>query len=430
MEMNYPIFTEDMKKTHKILIPNMAPVQFRILAAAMTYKGYDVELLGNCGSQVSELGLKYVHNDTCYPALLVIGQFLDALNSGKYDLDHTALIITQTGGGCRASNYIFLLRKALVKAGYGNIPVLSLNFSGMEKGNSLPMDLTFMRMALAAIYYGDLLVTLKAQTAPYETHPGDAAALQDKWLDTICDWVRAGRGFSQREMKAAMPKIAAEFAAIPVHRVPKVKVGVVGEIYVKYSPLGNNDLENFLATQDCEVNLPGLMGFVQYCAYNPSETARLYGGSFLERHVSGVILKFIESMEKVVIRVLKDNGYHAPLPFRELVKLDEGIISTGDKMGEGWLLTAEMVELIRSGYENIICAQPFGCLPNHICGKGMINKLRELYPQANITPIDYDPSATRVNQENRIKLMLAVARERLAEKTAEPQSHEKEPVLA
>ena len=434
MEMQYPVFTEDMKKTHTILIPNMAPVQFRILAAAMEYKGYKVELLGNCGSQVSELGLKYVHNDTCYPALLVIGQFLDALNSGKYDLDHTALIITQTGGGCRASNYIFLLRKALEKAGYGNIPVLSLNFSGLEKGNSLPMDLTFIRMALAAIYYGDLLVALKAQTSPYETHPGDAAALQEKWLDTICGWVHAGKGFSQREMKTAMPKIAAEFAAIPVRRVPKVKVGVVGEIYVKYSPLGNNDLENFLASQDCEVNLPGLMGFVQYCAYNPSETARLYGGSFLEKHVSDVILGYIAQMEKVIISALKDNGYHAPLPFNELTKLTEGLISKGDKMGEGWLLTAEMAELIRSGYENIICAQPFGCLPNHICGKGMINKLREMYPQANITPIDYDPSATRVNQENRIKLMLAVARERLAEKEAEngtaPHTGEQEPVLA
>ena len=434
MEMQYPVFTEDMKKTHTILIPNMAPVQFRILAAAMEYKGYQVELLGNCGSQVSELGLKYVHNDTCYPALLVIGQFLDALESGKYDLDHTALIITQTGGGCRASNYIHLLRKALVKAGYGQIPVLSLNFSGLEKGNSLPMDMTFMRMALAAIYYGDLLVTLKAQTAPYETHPGDAAALQEKWLDTICRWVHEGKGFSQREMKSAMPKIAAEFAAIPVHRVPKVKVGVVGEIYVKYSPLGNNDLENFLASQDCEVNLPGLMGFVQYCAYNPSETARLYGGTFLEKHVSDLILGYIAQMEKVIIRALKDNGYHAPLPFSELTKLTEGLISKGDKMGEGWLLTAEMAELIRSGYENIVCAQPFGCLPNHICGKGMINKLRELYPQANITPIDYDPSATRVNQENRIKLMLAVARERLMEKTgqengAETRTGKQEPAL-
>ena len=433
MEMHYPVFTEDMKKTHTILIPNMAPVQFRILAAAMEHKGYKVELLGNCGSQVSELGLKYVHNDTCYPALLVIGQFLDALQSGKYDLDHTALIITQTGGGCRASNYIFLLRKALEKAGYGNIPVLSLNFSGLEKGNSLPMDLTFIRMALAAIYYGDLLVTLKAQTAPYEIHPGDAAALQEKWLDTICGWVHEGKGFSQQEMKATMPKIAAEFAAIPVHRVPKVKVGVVGEIYVKYSPLGNNDLENFLATQDCEVNLPGLMGFVQYCAYNPSETARLYGGSFLEKHISDLILGYIAQMEKVIIHALKDNGYHAPLPFSELTELTEGLISKGDKMGEGWLLTAEMAELIRSGYENIICAQPFGCLPNHICGKGMINKIRELYPQANITPIDYDPSATRVNQENRIKLMLAVARERLAEKAEAQESKtragEQEPVL-
>ncbi len=438
MEMQYPVFTEDMKKTHTILIPNMAPVQFRILAAAMEYKGYKVELLGNCGSQVSELGLKYVHNDTCYPALLVIGQFLDALESGKYDLDHTALIITQTGGGCRASNYIYLLRKALVKAGYSQIPVLSLNFSGLEKGNSLPMDLTFMRMALAAIYYGDLLVTLKAQTAPYEIHSGDAAALQDKWLDTICGWVHEGKGFSQREMKAAMPRIASEFAAIPVHRVPKVKVGVVGEIYVKYSPLGNNDLENFLASQDCEVNLPGLMGFVQYCAYNPSETARLYGGTFLEKHISDLILGYIAQMEKVIIGALKDNGYHAPLPFSELTKLTEGLISKGDKMGEGWLLTAEMAELIRSGYENIVCAQPFGCLPNHICGKGMINKLRDLYPQANITPIDYDPSATRVNQENRIKLMLAVARERLMEKdsTAEKSASEgqsktgeKEPAL-
>ena len=205
-------------------------------------------------------------------------------------------------------------------------------------------------------------------------------------------------------------QIAADFAAIPVHRVPKVKVGVVGEIYVKYSPLGNNDLEKFLASQDCEVNLPGLMGFVQYCAYNPSETARLYGGTFLEKHVSGWILKYIEGMESVMIQVLKDNGFHAPLPFRELVKLADGVISTGNKMGEGWLLTAEMIELVRAGYENIVCAQPFGCLPNHICGKGMINKIRELYPQANITPIDYDPSATRVNQENRIRLMLANAK--------------------
>ncbi len=418
---NYPKFTPEMKKTHKILIPNMAPVQFRILAAVMEQEGYQCELLENCGSEVSEQGLKYVHNDTCYPALLVIGQFLDALASGKYDLDHTALIITQTGGGCRASNYIHLLRKALVKAGYPQVPVVSLNFSGLEKDSGFPMTVSLMRKLLACIYYGDLLVALRAQTEPYEIQRGEAAAMQEKWLDVICRQVRQDRGYSQREMKAAMPQIAADFASIPVHRVPKVKVGVVGEIYVKYSPLGNNDLERFLASQDCEVNLPGLMGFVQYCAYNPSQTARLYGGSLLERHVSDVILKYIERMESVMIQVLQDNSFHAPLPFRELVKLADGFISTGDKMGEGWLLTAEMIELVRSGYENIVCAQPFGCLPNHICGKGMINKIREVYPQANITPIDYDPSATRVNQENRIKLMLAVARERLAEQEVEHQ---------
>ena len=410
---NYPRFTPEMKATHKILIPNMAPVQFRILAAVMEQAGYTCELLENCGSQVSELGLKYVHNDTCYPALLVICQFLDALASGKYDLDHTALIITQTGGGCRASNYIHLLRKALVKAGYPQVPVVSLNFSGLEKDSGFPMTVPLLRKLLAVIYYGDLLVALRAQTEPYETEAGAAEDCQEKWLDTICGWVREDRGWSNGEVKAAMPKIARDFAAIPVHRTPKVKVGVVGEIYVKYSPLGNNDLERFLRSQDCEVNLPGLMGFVQYCAYNPSETARLYGGTFLEKHVSDWILKYIEGMESVMIRVLKDNGYHAPLPFRELTKLTDGVIGMGDKMGEGWLLTAEMIELVQAGYENIVCAQPFGCLPNHICGKGMINKIRELYPQANITPIDYDPSATRVNQENRIKLMLAVGRERL-----------------
>ena len=294
--MNYPKFTPEMKKTHKILIPNMAPVQFRILAAAMEQAGYQCELLENCGSQVSELGLKYVHNDTCYPALLVIGQFLDALNSGKYDLEHTALIITQTGGGCRASNYIHLLRKALVKAGYPQVPVVSLNFSGLEKDSGFPMTLPFMRKLLAAIYYGDLLVALRAQTEPYELEQGAALACQEKWLDTICGWVRSNRGYSNREIKATMPKIAKEFAAIHVHRVPKVKVGVVGEIYVKYSPLGNNELEKFLRSQDCEVNLPGLMGFLQYCIFNISDNARLYGGTFLQKYGANFFLNYIECM--------------------------------------------------------------------------------------------------------------------------------------
>ena len=416
---SYPRFTPDMKKTHKILIPNMAPVQFRLMAAIMEQAGYQCELLENCGSQVAELGLKYVHNDTCYPALLVIGQFLDALNSGKYDLDHTALIITQTGGGCRASNYIHLLRKALVKAGYGRIPVVSLNFSGLEKDSGFPLTLTMIRRLLSVIYYGDLLVTLRAQTEPYEVNKGETEAMQEKWIGRLRELFLQDKGWHGREVKANMPKIAADFASVPVKRVPKIKVGVVGEIYVKYSPLGNNDLEKFLASQDCEVNIPGLMGFVQYCVYNFSETARLYGGNVLTLNASSLLLNIIGKTEKVMIDSLKANGYHAPMPFLELVKQADGVISTGTKMGEGWLLTAEMVELVRTGYENIVCAQPFGCLPNHICGKGVINRIRELYPTANITPIDYDPGATRVNQENRIKLMLAVARERMEKREAE-----------
>ena len=416
---SYPRFTPDMKKTHKILIPNMAPVQFRLMAAIMEQAGYQCELLENCGSQVAELGLKYVHNDTCYPALLVIGQFLDALNSGKYDLDHTALIITQTGGGCRASNYIHLLRKALLKVGYGQIPVVSLNFSGLEKDSGFPLTLTMIRRLLSVIYYGDLLVTLRAQTEPYEVNKGETEAMQEKWIGRLRELFLQDKGWHGREVKANMPKIAADFASVPVKRVEKIKVGVVGEIYVKYSPLGNNDLEKFLASQDCEVNIPGLMGFVQYCVYNFSETARLYGGNVLTLNASSLLLNIIGKTEKVMIDSLKANGYHAPMPFLELVKQADGVISTGTKMGEGWLLTAEMVELVRTGYENIVCAQPFGCLPNHICGKGVINRIRELYPTANITPIDYDPGATRVNQENRIKLMLAVARERMEQREAE-----------
>ena len=412
-----------MKKTHKILIPNMAPVQFRLMAAIMEQAGYQCELLENCGSQVAELGLKYVHNDTCYPALLVIGQFLDALGSGKYDLDHTALIITQTGGGCRASNYIHLLRKALVKAGYGQVPVVSLNFSGLEKDSGFPMTLTLIRKLLSVVYYGDLLVTLRAQTEPYEINKGEAEAMQEKWIKHLYALLLEDKGWHSREVRANMPQMAADFASIPVKRVPKVKVGVVGEIYVKYSPLGNNDLEKFLASQDCEVNIPGLMGFVQYCVYNFSETARLYGGNLLTLNASSLLLNIIGKTERVMLDSLEDNGFHAPMPFLELVKQADGVISTGDKMGEGWLLTAEMVELVKTGYENIVCAQPFGCLPNHICGKGVINRIRELYPTANITPIDYDPGATRVNQENRIKLMLAVARERLEQRESATVPH-------
>ena len=409
----YPRFTAAMKATHTILIPSMAPLHFKLLQNVLLQEGYRAEVLQNCGSEVAQLGLKYVHNDTCYPALLVIGQFLAALQSGRYDLDHTALLITQTGGGCRASNYIHLLRKALVKAGYPQVPVASLNFSGLERDSGFKLSLPLIRKLLAAVFCGDLLMTLRNQVKPYEDEAGAAEALTQHWIDRLSEDFAHGQGIKARELKESFPRIVRDFAAIPVTRVPKVKVGIVGEIYVKYSPLGNNSLEDFLASEDCEVNVPGLMGFLQYCIFNTEETKKLYGGSLFSEWGPELLLDWLDGIERAMIAALRAGGFHAPKPFRELVKLPEGIIGLGTKMGEGWLLTAEMVELVQSGYGNIICAQPFGCLPNHIVGKGMAGKIRTLYPAANITPIDYDPSATRVNQENRIKLMLAVAREQL-----------------
>ena len=411
--MAYAKFTPEMKKTYTILAPNMLPIHFHLLIRILEQFGYHVVLLESTSRTVVEEGLKNVHNDTCYPALLVVGQFMEALKSGKYDVDHTALLITQTGGGCRASNYIHLLRKALVKAGYPQIPVASLNFSGLEKDSGFQMTLPLARKCIACIFYGDMLCALRNQVAPYENEKGAADRMVDRWIARLGRALLAGKGFTSREMKHTFPLIAKEFAIIPVTRVPKVKVGVVGEIYVKYSPLGNNDLQKFLESQDCEVNFPGLMGFVQYCAFNMGEDHILYGGKLAVKVGIDQFLNWLDSIERAMLKAESDAGFYAPGPFKELVEKPKGIISLGAKMGEGWLLTAEMIELVQGGYGNIVCAQPFGCLPNHIVGKGMVNKIRALYPSANITPIDYDPSATKVNQENRIKLMLAVAKERL-----------------
>ena len=410
---NYPQFTEEMRRDYTILVPNMLPVQLGLICRLMKNYGYDMELLHTEGPNIAEQGLRNVHNDTCYPALLVIGQLMDAIESGRYDIHKIALILPQTGGGCRASNYIHLLRKALVKAGYPQIPVASLNFSGLEKDSGFQMTLPLARRAIACIFYGDLLCALRNQVAPYENVKGSADRMVDLWVERLGRVLLAGKGYTSKEMKHTFPLIAKEFATIPVTRVPKVKVGVVGEIYVKYSPLGNNDLQKFLESQDCEVNFPGLMGFVQYCIFNMGEDHVLYGGKLAVKVGTDQLLNWLDSVERAMLKATADAGFYAPGPFKELVEKPHGIISLGAKMGEGWLLTAEMIELVQGGYGNIVCAQPFGCLPNHIVGKGMVNKIRALYPAANITPIDYDPSATKVNQENRIKLMLAVAKERL-----------------
>ena len=410
-------FTREMKKEYTIITPNMAPIHFELIKNVLESFGYHIDLLRTTGREIADEGLKYVHNDTCYPALLSIGQLMHALHSGKYDLHKVALIMTQTGGGCRASNYIHLLRKALKKDGLDFIPVISLNLSGLESNSGFKITLPMIRQAIAALTYGDLLMLLKNQTKPYEVTPGESDALVDSWTNQLTKLFQQGKAFSQREVREYFQKIAQSFADIKRRDVEKIKVGVVGEIYVKYSPLANNNLEQFLFEQDCEVMVPGILSFMIFKVDNRLEDIRLYGGSQAKKQVCTLLKWYFTKYETDLIAAVKQfPQFTAPAPYSHLKELAGKVIGYGCKMGEGWLLTAEAMELVESGYGNVVCAQPFGCLPNHIVGKGMIRKVKKLYPQANIVPIDYDPSATQVNQENRIKLMLAVAKEHQRDK--------------
>lgn len=405
------LFTKDMKRTHKILFPDMLPIHFEIIRHVFAEYGYQTEVLHNEGREVINTGLQYVHNDTCYPALLVIGQFISALKSGNYDLDHVALMITQTGGGCRASNYIFLLRKALKKAGLEKIPVISLNMSGLESNPGFHLTLPMLVKMMAALVYGDELMLLGNQVRPYEKNPGDTDALVNDWAGRIGAMLNSRRGFTLPEMRRLFGEISRDFAAVPQERRAKIRVGVVGEIYVKFSPLGNNGLEKFLLEQGCEVMLPGVMGFVMYSLSNQEVDRKLYGGKAVMSRLSKVALHYLEAVEQAMLDAIRAPGcFTAPSPFSRLEKLGERVINRGSKMGEGWLMTAETLELVENGYPNVVCAQPFGCLPNHINGRGMMNRIKELAPQANIVAIDYDSGASRVNQENRIKLMLSSAK--------------------
>lgn len=408
------VYTKEMNNEgYKILVPMMMPVHFGILMDAFRNEGYNVELLDTDGPEIAQTGLKYVHNDTCYPALLVIGQLINALESGKYDLNKTALMITQTGGGCRASNYIHLLRKGLKKAGLEQIPVISLNLSGLEKNPGFKISIPLLRKVISGLVYGDVLMTVKNQTKPYEVNKGETDALVEKWQTKLADDFSKGKSYRFKDMEQILDKICEDFAKIEKTGEKKIKVGVVGEIYVKYARLGNNDLEQFLYEQGCEVCLPGVMGFAAFKIDNRIEDIKLYGGSKAKKKICEVLLNYVSKTEDYMIAATKKHGFMPPSKYAHTKSLIDGVIGFGSKMGEGWLLTAEMLELAETGFENIVCTQPFGCLPNHINGKGMIRKIKEINPKANIVAIDYDPGAPRVNQENRIKLMLAVAREEL-----------------
>ncbi len=408
--MNYIPFTEEMKKTHTILVPNMLPMHFKLIGKVLEQEGYKVKLLETSGPHIAETGLKYVHNDTCYPAILVIGQFMDTLQSGAYDKDKVALILFQTGGGCRASNYIHLLRKALEKAGMGHVPVISMSLTGLEKHPGFRLTFPLMRRIVYGALYGDLLMTLVNQTKPYEVEPGSAQALADEWTERLAREMGTGR-HSYALVKRNFRRMLDAFAALAVEKREKVKVGIVGEIFVKYSPLGNNNLEQFLVDEGAEVVIPGLLDFCLYCCYNFLLDFKLYGMGKRWQFIYRMAYRYLLGKEKDMIDMMTAHGrFEPPTLFTHTVSLVQGTISMGVKMGEGWLLTAEMLELADKGVNNIVCTQPFGCLPNHICGKGMMKPIKATHPDINIVAIDYDAGATKVNQENRIKLMLANAR--------------------
>lgn len=416
------LFTEEMRREYTILIPQMLPIHFKFIEQIMQEAGYNIVLMTSTDPEIVNQGLQSVHNDTCYPALLVIGQMMNELNSGKYDLHKTALMITQTGGGCRASNYIHLLRKALKKRGLDYIPVISFNLAGMEKNPGFKFTPKMIFKLLGAVVYGDLLMLLSNQIRPYEVHPGDTDALLEHWISTLLD-----RKMSIRHMRRTLDEITESFVQIPVHRTEKVKVGVVGEIYIKFAPLGNNNLEKFLAQQDCEVCVPGLLDFIIFMGDHHMVDVKKFHIKFMKGFVSLLMKKlFVNFQNKLIDAVKKYPQLRAPSDFETIKSLTNGYLSDGNMMGEGWLLTGEMLELIHSGIDNIICTQPFGCLPNHIVGKGMIRAIRKQYPMANIVAIDYDPGATKTNQENRIKLMLSVAREKIEQQETAQATEQKQ----
>ena len=408
------LFTEEMRKEYTLLMPQMLPIHFGLFAKLLQEEGYKVDMLTNESRNVIDNGLKYVHNDACYPALLVIGQLIDAVQNCGYDPHKVALLITQTGGGCRASNYIHMLRKALEKAGMEYIPVISVSF-GLEKNPGFKLTIPLLRKLIYGMMYGDLIMNVANQTRPYEVNPGDTTAMVEKWLNQLLTRFDQGDGMSRKKMKAILAEICADFKSIPVAGEPKVRVGVVGEIYIKFSSLGNNQLEKFLLEEGAEPVVPGLTDFMMFKIYNRVSDVDMFGGSWFKQAVCKFFMGYIEKCQLDMIEALEHNGFRAPGTFQELHKLVGGYLNDGCKMGEGWLLTAEMLELIHSGTPNIVCAQPFGCLPNHIVGKGMIRVLKDDFPESNIVSVDYDPGATKINQENRIKLMLANAKRMAAE---------------
>ncbi|MDF2486489.1 MAG: hypothetical protein K0R46_2657 [Herbinix sp.] len=402
------IFTEEMKDTYTILAPQMSPIHFDLLEPALRSGGYQVVVLPNDNRRSIDVGLQYVNNDACFPSLMVVGQIMDALLSGKYDLNKVAIMITQTGGGCRATNYIGFIRRALEKAGMSQVPVISLSASGLEKNPGMKITPKLLITAMQSLVYGDVFMRVLYRTRPYEQVPGSANSLHDKWR-TIC--IKSLEKGNWNEYKRNLRGIIRAFDQLPLDEtIQKPRVGIVGEILVKFLPSANNYLVELLEAEGAEAVVPDLLDFFMYSSYNNNFKARYLGKKKISAHIGNLVIWALEQIRKTARREFaRSKRFTPPASIKKLAEYAEPVVSTGNQTGEGWFLTGEMLELIHTGVKNIVCAQPFACLPNHIVGKGVIKELRRQHPEANIVAVDYDPGASEVNQLNRIKLMLSTA---------------------
>lgn len=415
------VYTEKMKEEGwTILGPQMAPIHFELLSPIFHRYGYNLDLLPSVDHGAVEVGLKFVNNDICYPSILVTGQIMEAVLSGKYNTDKLAIIISQTGGGCRATNYISLIRKALESVGLEHIPVISLSSKNLDGDHpGFKVTLPMLVQALYSFTYGDLLMQCLYRTRPYEVEKGSAERLYDRWMDECKSQLLVG--IKRSVFKKTVKKIVEEFDTLPLQGEGlKPRVGVVGEILVKFHPTANNQIIDIIENEDCEAVVPGLTEFFLFGIAGAIFQKDPLGRSAKGAIGSRIALEIIEKYRSPVTKALKkSNRFHAPASIFELAEYASEILDLCNSMGEGWLLTAEMVELIRTGSPNIVCTQPFACLPNHVVGKSVIKELRRRYPESNIVAVDYDPGASEVNQLNRIKLMIAVAKANLAEKVNE-----------
>lgn len=404
-------FTKEMKKQHTILVPQMAPIHFQFLEVAFRKEGYKMVILNSEDSNAVEEGLKYVNNDACYPAIIVIGQLIEALKSGKYDLDNTSIMISQTGGGCRASNYIGFLRKAMKDAGFEKIPVISLNANGIEKNPGFKLSLGLLHGAMKGLIYGDLLMKVLYRVRPYEKVKGSANKLFEKWSD-ICKVSLLNNG--ETSFNDNIKNIVVEFDNLEIIDIKKPRVGIVGEILVKFNPMANNNIIDIIENEGGEAVMAGLIEFLLYCAYNTEFKYKYLTGSWINMFLGKAGIKIVERYMLNYKKTLEfSKKFNSPKSIDEVAEGASKIVSLGNETGEGWLLTGEIVELIESGVDNIVCMQPFACLPNHVIGKGVMKEIKRVYKGTNIVAIDYDPGASEVNQLNRLKLMIAIAFENI-----------------